>query len=129
MLSELKNYISRVSSESYWHLAIDNHKSVEVSSKSLYLRVRITGVKDKYDKDLIIFSKKGKKELMFKGKGIQIISFLAMLLIFISVISCPNDNQEGICIYKNEIILASAAIMMAIMGSRYMSRNKDKKRI
>lgn len=66
---------------------------------------------------------------MFKGKGIQIISFLAMLLIFISVISCPNDNQEGICIYKNEIILASAAIMMAIMGSRFMSRNKDKKRI
>lgn len=66
---------------------------------------------------------------MVKGKGVQIISFLTMLVIFISVISCPSESEEGICSYKNEMILGSAAIMMGIMGMRFMSKGKDKKRL
>ncbi len=60
MLSEIKHYVSRVSKESYWHCAIDDHSHVDVASqKGIYLRLRITGVKDKYDKDIILFSQKG----------------------------------------------------------------------
>jgi hypothetical protein len=38
----------------------------------------------------MIFSKQGKKEFLLKGKGLQIISFIAMLTIFLAVITCPS---------------------------------------
>lgn len=38
---------------------------------------------------------------MLKGKGLQILSFVAMLLIFVAVISCPKDNTEGVCYYRD----------------------------
>lgn len=46
MITELKHYVSKISKESYWHCAIDNHNAVDVSSrKSIYMRLRIKGVK------------------------------------------------------------------------------------
>lgn len=52
-----------------------------------------------------------------------------MLLIFIAVISCPSESEEGICAHKNEMILVGAAIMMGLMGMRFMSRNKNKQKL
>ena len=60
MLSEIKHYVSRVSKESYRHCAIDDHSHVDVASqKGIYLRLTITRVKNKYDKDIIKKKKKG----------------------------------------------------------------------
>jgi len=93
VLTELKHFVSRISKFSYWHCAFDNHSSIDVTSKdSQYLRIRIKGVREKYDKDLIIFSKQGKKEFLLKGKSVQIISFMAMLIIFLAVITCPTES-------------------------------------
>jgi hypothetical protein len=37
-----------------------------------------------------------------KTKWMQIISFLAMIIIFISVVACPSDGSgEGICEYRS----------------------------
>ncbi len=102
MVTEIKHYISRISKDAYWHCAIDNHDQINVSSKnSLYLKLRIKGVREKYDKDFIIFSQKGVREFALKGKGVQIISFLAMLVIFIAIVSCPSNSDTGFCSHKN----------------------------
>lgn len=62
MVTELKHYVSKISKDSYWHCAIDNHGSIDVSSRmNIYMRFRIKGVREKYDKDLIVFSHQGKK--------------------------------------------------------------------
>lgn len=90
-MSELKHYASRVSKVSYWHCAIDNHNSVDVSTRgALYMRLRVTGVRDRYDKDILLVSKQGHREFMLKGKYMQVMSFLGMLLIFIAVMQCPE---------------------------------------
>ncbi len=59
MLTELKHYTSRITKESYWHCTLDRHQKVDVTTKHIYLRMRIKGVKGDYDKDMIIFSQKG----------------------------------------------------------------------
>ena len=95
----------------------------------MYLRVRVKGVREKYDKDLILVSKQGQRELVFKDKKMQVMSFLAMLVIFVAVVQCPEDSSEGGCAYRNELMMVGAAIMMALMGMRVASRNKHKKKI
>jgi hypothetical protein len=93
MLTELKHYVSRISRDSYWHCGLDNHGSLEVSAKdNLYIKMRIKGVRDQYDKDLIVFSRQGKKEFSLKGKGLQVVSFIAMLIIFLTVMNCPSES-------------------------------------
>lgn len=45
MLTEIKHYVSRISKESYWHCAIDDHNCVDVSARdNMYLRLRVRGV-------------------------------------------------------------------------------------
>jgi hypothetical protein len=93
MLTELKYFVSRESRYSYWHCLLDSHKFVDVSAKNnLYLRVRIKGVREGYDKDLVVFSKQGKKEWTVKGKSLQVVSFIAMLIIFLAVMNCPSES-------------------------------------
>ena len=85
---------SRTSKASYWHCLLDNHGAVDVSTRgSVYLRVRVKGVREKYDKDLILVSKQGQRELVFKDKKMQVMSFLAMLVIFVAVVQCPEDSS------------------------------------
>ena len=56
----MKHWVSKASGVSYWHVVFDEHGKVNVSVRgSLYLKVRIQGAKDKYDKNLIIFSHQG----------------------------------------------------------------------
>ena len=52
-----------------------------------------------------------------------------MLLIFVAVISCSKDNTEGVCAYRDEMILGSAAVMMGLMGMKLVNRNKMKKKL
>mgnify|MGYP006888956755 CR=1 FL=1 len=66
---------------------------------------------------------------MLRGKGLQVLSFVAMLLIFVAVISCSKDNTEGVCAYRDEMILGSAAVMMGLMGMKLVNRNKMKKKL
>ena len=66
---------------------------------------------------------------MLRGKSFQILSFLAMLLIFVAIISCPSGAESGMCFYKDEMILGSAALMMALMGMKVVTRNKYKKKL
>lgn len=88
-MKELKNIISRLSTTSYWHCGIDDHNCLGVSSKiGPYLKFRVKGVKEKYDKDIIVFSHQGKRDFILKGKSMHILSFVAMLIIFLAVISC-----------------------------------------
>lgn len=130
MVTELKHMASRISKASYWHCLLDNHGAMDVSSRgTIYLRLRIKGVKEKYDKDFILVSKQGQRELMLKDKKMQIMSFVAMLIIFIAVIMCPEDSCEGMCVYRNEMMMLGAAIMMGLMGMRVASRNQNKKKI
>ena len=53
---------------------------------------------------------------------------MAMLLIFMAAVSCNEDDQSGICTYKNETMVAGAAIMMGLMGMRIASRKKGNKK-
>lgn len=115
---------------SYWHCGIDDHNHVGVSSRiGPYLKIRVKGVREKYDKDIVVFSHKGKRDFILKGKAMQILSFFAMLVIFISVISCGDEDVEGVCVYKNEMMIGGAAIMMGLMGMRVVNRNKNKKKL
>ena len=66
---------------------------------------------------------------MLRGKGLQVLSFVAMLLIFVAVISCSKNNTEGVCAYRDEMILGSAAVMMGLMGMKLVNRNKMKKKL
>ena len=92
LVTELKHFVSKSSKVSYWHCVFDTHFDIDVSSRQkLYLRIRIKGAKDKYDRDLIIFSHQGKRDHFFRGKKLQIVSFLAMLMIFIAMVTCSGD--------------------------------------
>lgn len=129
-MSEIKNYVSRISKQSYWHCVLDDHGSVDVSTRgTTYMKFRIKGVREKYDKDFVLFSKQGQREFMLRGKKMQILSFLAMLMIFVAVIQCPDESTEGMCLYKNQMMMGGAAIMMGLMGMRVANRNKSKKRM
>ena len=130
MVTELKHYVSRSSRLSYWHCAFDDHLDIDATSrKTLYLRLRIKGAKDKYDKDFIIFSHQGKRDSFFRGKKIQVVSFLAMLMIFVTIISCSGDDKEGICYHRDTLLVIGAAIMMGLMGLRVATRAKNKKAV
>lgn len=129
-MTELKHFATRVSKASYWHCVMDSHNGVDVSSRgNLYIRVRVRGVREKYDKDILLFSKQGQRQFMLRDKKTQILSFFAMLIIFVTVIQCPEDSSEGVCVYRNELMMLGAAIMMGLMGMRVAARNKAKKKM
>ena len=61
----------------------------------------------------------------------QIISFLAMLVIFYSVVACEAGSTEGICAYRQEMTMGGAGIMLALIGLRYgqkKAKGKEAKR-
>lgn len=56
----------------------------------------------------------------------QAISFLAMVMIFISVVSCSPDDDEGVCQYRDEAMVGGAGLMMALFGLKVAKRKKKK---
>jgi hypothetical protein len=52
-----------------------------------------------------------------------------MLVIFLAVISCTGDEQEGFCVYKNEMMIGGAAVMMGLMGLRVATRASNKRKL
>lgn len=102
----MKHLISRVSKHSYWHVVLDDTDSLEISHMSKMdnvCKIRIQGMKEGYDKTLLMVSYKGRRTSMFnaaKNKWIQVLSFLSMLLIFFTVTVCDSDDTEGICGYR-----------------------------
>jgi hypothetical protein len=59
----------------------------------------------------------------------QLVSFIAMAMIFYAVVACPSSTQnpEGVCQYKSEITLFGAGSMLALIGLRYSSKKNKKK--
>jgi hypothetical protein len=58
----------------------------------------------------------------------QVVSFLAMVLIFYAVVACPSGGAtEGICQYKSEMTLGGAGMMLALLGLRFGQKAKKKK--
>ena len=53
-----------------------------------------------------------------------------MLVIFYSVTACSSEEsqQQGICMYKQEMSMVSTCIMISLIGLRYMKDKKKKKR-
>lgn len=57
------------------------------------------------------------------------VSFLAMIIIFYSVVACPSGgSSEGICQYRSEMTLGGAGMMLALMGLRYGQKASKKKK-
>lgn len=127
---ELKNYLYRICKLTYWHCAIDEHQGVEFAGRrDAYVKFVVKGVREGYRKDLIMWSSKGIREFGWRGKNVQIISFLAMLVIFVCVIGCTGAEPTGYCLYKDEMILMSAGLMLALMGMKVVTRNKFKRKL
>jgi hypothetical protein len=103
----MKHLISRVTKHMYWHVLLDDTDSLCVTNMDKMdnvCKIRIQGMKEGYDKTLLMFSYKGKRSNMFtaaKNKWIQVLSFLSMLLIFFTVTACSSGDTEGICGYRN----------------------------
>ena len=59
----------------------------------------------------------------------QVVGFVAMLVIFYAVVACPTtDNPEGICQYKQQLTLTGAMVMLSLIGIRYGQKNKKKRK-
>lgn len=107
LITYVKHYVSKVSRLSYWHCAIDDTGKLQVSrfqEAQSRIVLNITGVKQNYDKQLVIFSLKGTKGNILdvmKNKWLQVISFFAMLLIFVAAVGCESQDTTGMCLYKN----------------------------
>ncbi len=54
----------------------------------------------------------------------QILSFVAMIIIFYSIVACNADSTEGICAYRQELTLSGAGIMLALIGLRYGQKKR-----
>ena len=66
-----------------------------------------------------------------KNKWMQIVSFVAMLVIFYAVVACDSSNTEGICAFRQEMTMGGAGIMLALIGLRYgqkKAKGKENKR-
>ena len=64
---------------------------------SNYLKVRVSGFKDGYDKTILLFSYQGQRDNLFvqaQNKWMQILGFLAMLIIFYAVVACPSNDED-----------------------------------
>ena len=127
--------MSKISSHQYWHAILDDSNHCHVTHQGKFqnfLRVRISGIKDGYDKTVLLFSYQGKRDNLItqaKSKWMQIVGFVAMLVIFFSVVACPaTDDPEGICVYKQELTLGGTMIMLAMIGVRYNQKSKNKKK-
>jgi len=90
----MKHLISRVTKHMYWHVLLDDTDSLFVTNMDKMdnvCKIRIQGMKEGYDKTLLMVSYKGTKGSLFraaKNKWIQLLSFLSMLLIFFTVTAC-----------------------------------------
>lgn len=56
----------------------------------------------------------------------QVISFIAMVMIFVSVVSCSSGETEGICQYRDQAMVGGAGLMMALFGLKIAQRKKKK---
>lgn len=59
-------------------------------------------------------------------KWMQLISFIAMVLIFLSVVTCSPSDTEGVCQYRDEAMVGGAGLMMALFGLKIAQRKKNK---
>ena len=59
----------------------------------------------------------------------QLVSFLAMFMVFYSVTACSADSQEGICKYRQQMSMAGTIAMLGLMGLRFVKdKQKNKKK-
>lgn len=56
----------------------------------------------------------------------QLISFIAMAMIFVSVVGCSPNETEGICQYRDQTMVGGAGLMMALFGLKIANRKKKK---
>ena len=56
----------------------------------------------------------------------QVISFIAMVMIFVSVVSCSSGETDGICQYRDQAMVGGAGLMMALFGLKIAQRKKKK---
>ena len=56
----------------------------------------------------------------------QLISFIAMVMIFVSVVTCSPEDTEGVCQYRDEAMVGGAGLMMALFGLKIAQRKKKK---
>lgn len=54
----------------------------------------------------------------------QALSFLAMVMIFVSVVTCSPDDKEGVCQYRDEAMIGGAGLMMGLFGLKLANRKK-----
>lgn len=59
-------------------------------------------------------------------KWMQVISFIAMVMIFVSVVSCSSGETKGICQYRDQAMVGGAGLMMALFGLKIAQRKKKK---
>jgi hypothetical protein len=61
----------------------------------------------------------------------QLVSFIAMVVIFFAVVTCPSGDevQDGICQYRDEMTLGGAGMMLALLGVRYGQKTDKKKKM
>ena len=103
---------------------------------SCIAKINISGIKGDYNKCLLVFSCKGERDNVLKyilgnfraisKKWMQLISFLAMVLIFVSVVTCSPGDTEGVCRYRDEAMIGGAGLMMALFGLKIAQRKKNK---
>lgn len=82
----------------------------QMAKMSNVCRVRLTGMKEGYDKTLLLFSFQGTRGSLFmyfltyfrsaKNKWMQILSFVGMIIIFYAIVACDANETEGICAYR-----------------------------
>ena len=68
LITNIKHLISGVTKHSYWHVILDKTNSVHVTNMSKMMNVcaiRITGVKEGYDKTLFMFAYQRKRNNFF----------------------------------------------------------------
>jgi len=59
----------------------------------------------------------------------QLLSFIGMVIIFYAMVACNGEDPQGLCVYKQEMTIGGAGIMLALLGIRFANKNKNKKRM
>lgn len=63
-----KHFISKISKHSYWHVLLEDTGKLfvtQISQADSVVRIRISGIKEGYDKTLVLFSYKGTRDNIF----------------------------------------------------------------
>lgn len=88
-------------------------------------------MKEGYDQTILLFAYQGQRNDFFvtaKNKWMQLVSFIAMFMVFYSVTACSADSQEGICQYRQQMSMVGTMAMLGLMGLRFVKdKQKNKK--